>query len=109
MKHLVISLFVLFCAIAPAWAQSTAQIQGVVQDATGGAVPGVAIKATETQTGVTRTATTSADGAYVLATLPPGPYTIEATKTGFATYVQTGIILQVATSPTVDIQLKVGS
>jgi hypothetical protein len=92
------------------WAQSqnTAQIQGSVQDASGAGVPGADIKATQTDTGATRTASTGADGGYVLANLPIGPYRLEVSKPGFSTFVQTGIVLQVATNPTVDIALKIG-
>jgi hypothetical protein len=56
-----------------------------------------------------RTVTTSAEGAYVLPNLPIGPYRLEVSKSGFAAYEQTGIVLQVATNPTIDVQLKVGA
>ena len=46
---------------------------------------------------------------YVLPNLPIGPYRLEVTKAGFSTYVQTGIVLQVATNPTVDVSLKIGA
>src|SRR5437763_950289 len=52
---------------AAAWAQSSAQITGSVKDATGAAVPGAEIKATQTATGAVRTVTSGADGGYVLA------------------------------------------
>ena len=45
---------------------------------------------------------TGADGSYVLASMPIGPYRIEISKQGFSTFVQTGLELQVSTSPTVD-------
>ena len=100
----------LLCAVAM-WpqAQNTSQIQGTVQDASGAAVPGAEVKATQTDTGAIRTATTGIDGGYVLADLPIGPYRLEVSKEGFSTYVQTGIVLQVATNPTVDVQMKVGA
>lgn len=93
-----------------AWAQavSTSQIQGVVQDATGLAVEGAQVRATQTATGATRLATTSADGTYVLPNLPVGPYRLEVSKEGFNQYVQTGILLQVGSNPNIDVQLKVG-
>ena len=53
-------------------AQSTAQIQGTIQDATGAAVPGAEVKATQTETATIRTAISGADGAYVLPNLPIG-------------------------------------
>ena len=102
---LVFSLAVL------SWAQavSTSQIQGVVQDASGLPVQGADVKATQTETGAVRSAVSSADGTYVLPNLPIGPYRLEVSKTGFNTYVQTGIVLQVATNPNIDVQLKVGA
>jgi hypothetical protein len=92
-----------------AWGQATSQIQGIVRDASGATVPGAEVKATQTDTGASRTVSSGADGGYVLSNLPIGPYRLEATKEGFATYVQTGIVLQVAVSPTIDIALKLGA
>jgi len=97
-------------ACAAAFAQSsTSQINGAVHDPSGLAVPGAQVTATQTGTGAARTATTGADGQYVLPNLPIGPYQLEISKEGFNKYVQTGIILQVDTNPTVDAVLKVGS
>jgi hypothetical protein len=108
MKKLSLVLFLVLGSLA-SWAQSLSQIQGVVQDGTGAAVPGAELKATQTETNVTRTVTSSADGTYVLANLPIGPYRLEVVKNGFTTYVQTGIVLQVNTNPTVNVSLKVGA
>ena len=92
------------------WGQgSTAQINGTVRDASGLAVPGAEVKATQTATGATRTATSGTDGAWTLPNLPIGPYVIEVSKTGFSKYAQSGILLQVDSNPTVDVALKVGS
>src|ERR1019366_8938185 len=92
------------------WGQgSTAQINGTVGDASGLAVPGAEVKATQTATGATRTATSGTDGAWTLPNLPIGPYVIEVSKTGFSKYAQSGILLQVDSNPTVDVALKVGS
>ena len=92
-----------------ACAQSTAQIQGTVRDASGAAVPGADVKATQTATGVARATTTGTDGGYVLANLPLGPYQLEVTKEGFSKYAQTGIELGVDDSPTIDVPMKVGA
>src|ERR1700692_4456712 len=110
-KISVVTVFALVFALGGVslWAQSQnkAQFQGTVQDASGSAVPGAEIRATQTDTGVTRTATTGAEGGYVLANLPVGPYRLEVVKQGFSTFVQTGIVLQVATNTTLDVSLKV--
>ena len=96
-----------FTAVA-AWAQ-TSQINGTIKDPSGSAIPGAAIKATQTATGVVRTAASGANGGYVLADLPIGPYQLEVTKEGFSRSVQTGIVLQVDSNPTVDVGLQVGA
>ncbi len=108
------SLFVLAIGVfisSMTWAQSvsTAQIKGTVQDSTGLAVPGAEVKATQTDTNLVRTATTDADGSYILSNLPVGPYQLEVSKSGFSRFVQTGIVLQVATNPTIDISLQIGA
>jgi Carboxypeptidase regulatory-like domain/TonB dependent receptor len=97
----------LACALA--WGQATSQISGTVSDQTGLAVPGAEVKATQTATGAVRTVTSGADGGYVLANLPIGPYLLEVTKQGFNRHVQSGVVLQVDSNPTIDIALKVGA
>jgi len=108
LKTLVLALTGALVSIS-LYAQGQAQIQGTVLDSTGLAVPGAEVKATQTGTGAVRTTISAADGAYVLPNLPIGPYRVEVSKQGFATYVQNGIVLQVNTNPTLDISLKVGN
>ena len=91
------------------YAQASSQIQGTILDSTGAAVPAAEVKATQTATGAVRAVNSGADGAYVLPNLPVGPYRVEVSKPGFAAYVQTGIVLQVNTNPTIDVSLKVGN
>jgi outer membrane receptor protein involved in Fe transport len=97
------------CVVVWAQSQNTAQIQGTVQDPTGANIPGAEVMATQTATGAVRLVTSSDDGSYVLANLPVGPYRLDVSKPGFATYVQNGIVLQVATNPTIDVALKIGN
>ena len=85
------------------------QISGTVLDSTGATVPGATVKVTNTATGLVRTTVTGADGNYVLPDLPIGPYRMDVSKEGFASFGQTGIILQVATNPTIVATLKVGN
>src|SRR5262249_8183485 len=63
----------------------------------------------QTATGAVRTAATGIDGGYVFTNLAVGPYMLEVSKSGFTKYVQSGIVLQVDASPTIDVALKVGS
>ena len=91
------------------FAQSVSQVSGTVKDGSGAAIPGAEVTVTQTNTGVTRTAQTDASGVYSLPSLPLGPYRMEVKKEGFTTYVQSGIVLQVDTAPTIDPVLKVGA
>ena len=100
----------LLAVCAAAWGQaSTAQISGTIRDASGAAVPSAEIKITQTATGAVRSGISGPDGAYVLPNLPIGPYTLEVSKDGFNKYVQSGIVLQVDSNPTIDAVLKIGS
>jgi len=88
---------------------STAQLSGRITDESGAVLPGVTVTATQTDTGLTRSVTTDASGTYVLPNLPTGPYRLEAMLQGFRTYSQTGIVLQVAASPAVNVVLAIGN
>src|SRR6185503_19400044 len=105
---LVGMLVLLGSAIASAQL-STAQLSGRVTDESGAELPGVTVTATQTDTGFTRSDVTDGNGAYVLSNLPPGPYRLEVSLTGFRTYVQTGVVLQVAASPVINAVLSVGA
>src|SRR6476659_3056921 len=84
---------------AEVWSQATAQISGTVSDPSGAVLPGAEITATQTETGVARMTVSNETGAYVLPNLPLGPYKLEISLPGFRTFVQTGITLQVNSSP----------
>jgi hypothetical protein len=92
-----------------AWAQATAELAGRVTDESGGVLPGVTVTATQTDTGFTRTAVTDGTGAWVMPNVPTGPYKLEISLQGFRTYQQTGIVLQVGATPTINASLGVGS
>ncbi len=89
-------------------AQSTAQISGVVTDQSGAILPGVEVKATQTDTGITRSAVTNEAGLYILPNLSIGPYRVEAALPGFRSYARTGIVLQVGSNPVLNILMEVG-
>ena len=94
---------------ASAFAQiSTAQLAGKVTDNSGAVLPGVTVTMTQADTGAARSVVTDAEGAYLVSNLSPGPYRLEVTLQGFKTYVQTGIVLQVAATPTINVALDLG-
>src|SRR5213592_1280152 len=91
-----------------AWAQATAELNGRVTDESGAVLPGVTVTATQTDTGFVRTAVTDGTGTYSMPNLPTGPYRLEISLQGFKTYVQTGLVLQVGATPTVNATLALG-
>ena len=107
-QFLILALAVFTTASTKAWAQSTAQISGTVKDASGAVLPGVEVTATQTETGIARSTVSNQTGVYVLPNLPLGPYKLEASLTGFRTFVQTGIVLQVNSNPVINVTLEVG-
>ena len=54
-------------------------LRGEVKDASGAAIAGATVSARNVQTALIRTATTSADGGYVISELPSGSYEVTAT------------------------------
>src|SRR5437870_790216 len=106
----VLGTTLLFFALSTVdvWAQATAQISGSVRDQSGAVLPGAEVTATQTDTGIARSTVTNGAGSYVLCNLPLGPYKLEAALPGFRTFVQTGIVLQVNSSPVVNPSLEVG-
>src|SRR5712692_2838465 len=102
-------LLLLTSAIAGAQAGSTAQISGTVKDTSGGVLPGADVTATQIETGFKRTVVTDGTGAYTLTNLPIGPYKLDCNLQGFKSYSRTGIVLQVNSSPTVNIELSLGA
>ena len=110
LRTLVLGALTLWLTSTAAWAQlSTAQLSGRVADESGAVLPGVTVTATQTDTGLTRSVTTDANGTYVLPNLPTGPYRLEAALQGFRTYAQTGIVLQVAATPAINVVLGIGN
>ena len=108
-SELCVTALIFFFTGAPAWAQGTAELNGRVTDASGAVLPGVTVSATQTDTGFNRTTVTDATGSYVMPNLPVGAYRLEVSLQGFRTYVQTGIVLQVGATPTINAVLGVGS
>src|SRR4030095_35326 len=96
------------CFTTNIWAQATAQMSGTVRDVIGAVLPGVQVTATRTDTGVSRTTVSNETGFYSLPSLALGPYKVEAALSGFKTFTQTGIVLQVGSNPVIDVRMEVG-
>ncbi|HEY7183427.1 MAG TPA: carboxypeptidase-like regulatory domain-containing protein, partial [Blastocatellia bacterium] len=105
----------LICLIALLWpAQAAAQavsgtILGSATDASGGALAGVNITITNTQTGISRVVTSDSSGEYVAPSLPPGLYTISAEMAGFKKLALSNVQLNVDQKARGDLKMEVGA
>ena len=86
-----------------------AQLNGTVRDVSGGSVAKASVTLRNTDTNRTYTAVSNESGLYVLANVPPGNYELTTEATGFAKSTQTGVVLTVGQTATIDISLKVAS
>ena len=71
-RRLALLALLMLIVAAPAWAQSTATLQGTVTDAQNAVVPGVSITIRNTATNQERVVVTDAAGQYVAAALAAG-------------------------------------
>ena len=110
LRRLSLVVLALLLAGGVASAQlSTAQINGRVTDSTGAVLPGATVTMTQTATGLVRSVVTDGTGSYLISNLPTGPYRLEVSLQGFRTYAQTGLVLQVGATPTVNAVLALGT
>jgi hypothetical protein len=113
-KHTGALRLVIFAALAGsgflAYGQGTsASLTGNVTDPAGAVVVGATVTVTNIDTSFTHAVKTDSVGTYLIRPLPIGNYTLAIDATGFASYVQKGILLTVDQAATQDVRLKVGA
>jgi iron complex outermembrane receptor protein len=93
-RNIAVGFAVLFAVIAVSMAakaqaqNSTGTISGVVQDGSGAAISGTAVKIVNEATGDTIHVASSDQGRYEASSLAPGSYQVEVSVEGFETSVQ---------------------
>src|SRR5512138_793856 len=92
---LILLLLTTFTTPSMAQASYTAQIRGVVTDASGAVVPKATVTITDQGTNIAKTMTTDEAGTYIFTALRPSTYTLKVEATGFQTVVQNDIVLAV--------------
>jgi hypothetical protein len=108
--HIVIAL-ILLCLLPAgslrAQSRSTsADLVGIVRDQSDAVVPGATVTATNLETNLTREGASSADGRFAVPALPPGPYRLTVSLSGFDPYVIERIDLLLGTAPFLDVVLR---
>jgi len=103
-----LAFFLLLTMPRVATAQELGSIGGTITDPSGGVVPTATITATEVGTGLSRTATSNAEGNYLIPALRPAQYKLSVSAAGFREFTQTGITLLADQAASVDVRLEVG-
>jgi len=87
----------------------TGSITGQVLDPSNAVVPGALIKATNEDTGQTKSTTTGTTGNYTLSFVLPGTYDLVVSTKGFKTLTRKGIDVAVGQAVSLNLTLQVGS
>jgi len=111
MRRFTAVVFVLaWMLLLPVLASAQATVSGVVQDASGGVLPGVTVEASSpVLIEKARTAVTDGNGRFQIVDLRPGLYRVAFSLTGFSTVVRDGIELTGSAVTRVDAQLRIGA
>ncbi|MEJ7616153.1 MAG: carboxypeptidase-like regulatory domain-containing protein [Pyrinomonadaceae bacterium] len=105
----LIGLFFLI-AQGHALAQNTsASLNGEVQDEKEAAIPGASVTLKNVDTGIALEIASDTSGYYTFLNLPAANYELRISANGFQTYLQTGIRIALNEKARVDIQMNVGS
>jgi hypothetical protein len=103
-------MLLILCGAFAAYAQRiTGNITGTVKDEQGAMVTTATVKATNTETGFTRTTPVGGDGAFLVQYLPVGNYTVEVEAAGFKKFVQQNLIVAVDQTVPLGVTLTVGA
>src|SRR3989338_5112692 len=96
--------------LGPTWAAAqtnTAEIGGVVRDASGGVLPGASVTATHADSGATLERVTDTEGRFYLPALRIGAWDLAVALPGFSTQTQKGVVLEIGRSLNLEFTLSV--
>jgi hypothetical protein len=111
LRHFLARLFIVVLVQLLAlvvWAGVGGSISGTVKDPSGAVVPRATVAATNADTGIRRTVTTDANGAYSFSSLPIGRYDLDVGSAGFRPYRRAGVVIDANSALLIDVVLEVG-
>jgi Carboxypeptidase regulatory-like domain len=107
-RILTISVIFILSLLGASAQQITGTIAGTVKDTQGALVTGAAVKATNVDTGFSRSDVTDATGAYAIQYMPVGKYIVEVDATGFKKFLQENLTITVDQTQQLNVVLAVG-
>jgi len=112
MKYLTrfaVILFFFTLGGLPALAQFSSGIEGTARDGFGAVVSGAQVNITDIRLGVTKTTTTNQDGYFRIDSIAASSYSVQVQMSGFQTWQQSNLTLQVGEIRTLAPVLQVGA
>src|SRR5664279_1061257 len=105
------TVLMLVCAALPVWGQTgtLGTVTGVVTDPSNAVVPAATVTIKYKATSTVTTQTTNSAGRYTFLNVRPGDYEVTVTKAGFSKVTIPSDVVEVGTTSTNNITLKVGS
>ena len=85
---------------------TTGNVHGTIRDNLDALVPGVAVTIRNTDTNAIRVVLSDRTGTYRFLNVPVGHYELKAELNGFATYVRSGIVLQLDQAAVIDVEVR---
>jgi Carboxypeptidase regulatory-like domain/TonB-dependent Receptor Plug Domain len=107
-KVLMLVALLLSLALVVQAQTSRGNVSGVVTDAAGARIPGATVTLTNTETTVSRTATTNDEGFYRFDAVDLGPYSVAISAAGFGALTKTGVVVNANQTSAVDAELSPG-
>ena len=105
-----LTMHLMVCApLAFGQGSTSGELHGTVRDPSGALIPSATVKAKDIATGIEKTATSAADGAFVLLNLQAGAYQVTVTSVGFQTGVYDSVIIQTGRVTDLPVGLKIGA
>jgi hypothetical protein len=105
----VVLLLVVGLALPLAAQSPNGTINGLVLDPSSRAITGADVLVINDATGVKHPTKTNDEGIYVVPNLPPGPYRLQVSKTGFKTLIKPDIVLNIQDALSINFTLPVGA
>ncbi len=107
----LVALLLLTGMSVAAMAQTTVNgaIGGIVKDPQGAIIPNATVTVRNVETNKEGTATSDGEGRFRVVQLDPGNYAVTVNATGFGTFTQDQVVVEVGRVTTLDIPLQVGN
>jgi hypothetical protein len=108
-RIILLSVSLALLALCAVGQSPNGNVNGLVLDPSNRVIAGAEVIAVNDLTNLQFTTKTNVDGVYVLPNLPPGPYRLQVSKTGFKTLIKPDIVLNVQDALSINFTLPIGA